>query len=263
MKEPSEEQFETYRRVREHLKDAKVRQLAGHLKPEDSLLAPGSSTVEIGAATAFDGQWDRYMEGYYDAADTLVDEYASKLEASWIVYPILFMYRHSLELLIKSLIMEAVASFRDLPRDISPWDFEFDSEGNPILLVSSDDPHSKREEPKNPDITNQHNLLKLWAVLEQIVAENRRRPMLADTGTIKRILEEFTRLDDRSLNTRYGLQRDMQTPSIAPSRISLRNVQLVMGRMYNGLHDLLVRFRYVAEPWWDEDLRNKPPDEVS
>jgi hypothetical protein len=28
MKEPSEEDFETYRRAREHLKDAKVRQLS-------------------------------------------------------------------------------------------------------------------------------------------------------------------------------------------------------------------------------------------
>ncbi len=207
------------------------------LNDSDSLFTSGKHIVRIGFDHWFDDAWARYQEGYFVAALALIDQQlaANDGERQWLVYPILFLSRHHLELSLKSLILEAVASFTPCR--------QIDKAGAVTLLV------------RPLDIANEHNLIKLWDRLVGIIAANRRRPMIDDTDAIRKILAEFTELDPTSTGTRYGLQKDLESFSLGSVReMSLKNIRDIFVKLRLDLDAIIIRFQYIDEPWWDEDL---------
>ena len=60
---------------------------------------------ELSRYTAFiDPNWYVYETGYKDAADSLIDS-AIHLGPNFMVYPIMFLYRHYLEIQLKSILL--------------------------------------------------------------------------------------------------------------------------------------------------------------
>ncbi len=206
----------------------------------DSFFAPGEHSVRTGFDHSLENPWVRYEEGYYLAALALIDRQLS--EPDWaqefVIYPILFLYRHHVELALKSILIEAMASFETCGE-----------------IKNKED---TRRAKHLQEITKEHNLLKLWDYLVTFITANRRKPMIDDTQLIRTILEELTTLDPTSMNTRYGLQRDMETPSLGIVRkLSLRNIREVFAKLSRDLNEIMIRFQYINEPWWDEELHEE------
>jgi len=169
------------------------------LQSNDDLFPSTDAGVRIGPLSSLDNSWTRYEEGYYDAAKALVERFDGTLESTWVVYPILFLYRHYLELMLKSLIFEACASFEGEKR------------------------------PK--EMADQHNLVVLWDMLVDIVTCHRRQRMLGNSADIRRILAQFTHHDPKSMETRYGLKKDLETPTLQGlENVNLDNVEQIMGK---------------------------------
>jgi hypothetical protein len=232
MTQPNAEDLATYARVKRYLEWAGISDPPGGVSAADSLFAEGPGKATIGSASNLDFPWYKYADGYYEAAELLATAYNEETTSPWVAYPILFLYRHYVELTLKSLIFEATASFK-----------------TPSGNYTS-------ELPKR--MADEHNLLKLWDIFVGIVADNRRRPMIDDTAPTRHVLAQFTELDPNSVNTRYGLQKDLATPSLQTVRtISVQNVRDLMAKMARDFHQLFVRLQYVNEPWWDEDARRE------
>jgi hypothetical protein len=108
------------------------------------------------------------------------------------------------------------------------------------------------------DIASEHNLVKLWDRLVSIVTANRRKPMLDDSQALRRIIAQFNEIDPSSMLTRYGLKKNLEAFSMDKIRkLSLQNLRDLMTKLMEDLGEVLVRFQYVDEPWWDEDLHNE------
>ncbi len=223
--EPTNEEMAVYAKVKEYLEDQLAKRAYGYLKRGDSLFGNGELPVRVGLPGVLDFPWDKYMDGYYWAAHQCVETIGSEFTEEYKAYPILFLYRHYLELMLKSLLMTACNAFKcDIPPDASD-----------------------------------HNLLKLWAMLETVVEKHRMRPILKGTGDIRRVLAQVTQIDPSSMEMRYGLKKDFETPSMNESkRMSLRNIQTVMRKMYNELNQLMSNFQFTDEVWFTE---HGPDDE--
>jgi hypothetical protein len=221
MNNPSSEDFHTYERVKNWLEERAAMHFYPPLQNEDDLFPSAATGVRIGPLSSLDNSWTRYEEGYYDVANALVERYSGKFESAWVVYPILFLYRHYLELMLKSLVFEACASFEGESR------------------------------PK--EIADQHNLVVLWDILVDIVSRHRRQRMLGNSVDIRRILAQFTQHDPKSMETRYGLKKDLATPTLQSlENVDIEHVEQIMGKMYNALNEIMVGFQYVDEVWWDD-----------
>lgn len=59
------------------------------------------NTVVIGFAN-----WDDYARGYKDAAEVLIERIEKVTRHDELVYPVMFLYRHYLELTIKKLMIK-------------------------------------------------------------------------------------------------------------------------------------------------------------
>ena len=224
MTEPSEEEIATFERVKAYFLEEADKRRYGYLKENDSLFAVGNWTVQVGGMNRFEDPWTRYQEGYYDVAHQAIESMESGLREKWLVYPILFLYRHYLELMLKSILIEASATFH---------------------------------EPIPKGVEGEHNLSNLWETLRTMVDKHRAGPMLKRSDKVSRILAQFTLIDPASMETRYGLKKDLATPSIRHGRdVSLENLQTVMSRMYNELNNLQINFQYAYEAFFQEPVED-------
>ena len=133
-----------------------------------------------------------YGTSYKDTADYLV-EHATRIGQDFVVYPIMFLYRHYIELRLKEML---------------------------YLL----------QKLQNMQVNEykEHNILKLWkktiATLQNTSNGDYYRecsPIVFDT--IRDRLEEFNKLDPRSLSFRYPT--DFDNPEFAEERKTLFNLQ--------------------------------------
>jgi hypothetical protein len=130
--------------------------------------------------------------GYKRAADALVEECErDSLERSILIYPILFNYRHALELAMKWVI-----------------------EQYGLALVP---------EKKN------HNLWKLWALCRQTIIEL--LPECEDdeaVHAVEQIVKDFHDLDKSGMGFRYSTTKKGVTIKLPDTAIDLENIQDVM-----------------------------------
>jgi len=159
-----------------------------------------------------DERWAAYAEGYKKAADILVQRVQDTAsDQDFLVYPVCFLYRHYLELRLKSLIMVG----QQLRR-------------------------------KNLQFPKHHEVWKLWresrAVLEQTWPDG---PKI-DLDNVEACIREFADVDRSSITFRYPSAKDGKENLSNVTHISLRNLSQVMGRLaslldcaFDGMSEML------------------------
>lgn len=143
--------------------------------------------------------WD----GYLSAADGLVQMCLTEgygHERNTVIYPILFNYRHGLELALKWVILmyggEGLSGIRD-----------------------------------------DHNLWKLWKRCREIIEETGPTEKIVDDA-VEQVVKDFHDLDKAGMNLRYGWGKDGREIKLPDHLIDLENVKGVMEGVagyFNGL----------------------------
>jgi hypothetical protein len=149
-------------------------------------------------------RWAVYAEGYLTAADVVVDRIKEGFgHQDFLVYPVMFMYRHSLELNIKNLIQLA-------------WRF-LDKEASSDL--------------------GSHHLVRLWQICRPLLEETAPGDSTEELGHVGTLIDEFCQYDAGSYAFRYPVTKpDPKTGERSAmlenmTEINLRNVQEVMANM--------------------------------
>lgn len=130
-----------------------------------------------------------YINGYKNAADTLVlhiNEKASNQDS--LVYPVVFLYRHHLELLLKNII------------------------DNGLKLLGNDD-----ERPKN------HNLDSLWSGVKKIILKVWESSP-EESKFIDHIIGELNKYDQYSMSFRYAKDKKDNKANPCLYYINLRHL---------------------------------------
>jgi len=167
-------------------------------EPSDSFLALPSdwrATANLGSVA---GDWDAYIIGYKRGADMFA---TATIEAGthseFLVFPVLFLNHHYVELQLKRLLFEGRA------------------------LLDQD-----------PAYDQIHDLKALWAdckpLLERVFPES----TPGDTAVVTRLIDELHSLDPGSLAFRYPVGKSGK-PTIPPQvpSLDIRNIRTVMVKL--------------------------------
>lgn len=174
-RKPTIEELTAYVRVREYLRWHEDR--PEELSESDHLFKAGGTSVEFGSRDSLSA-WNLYVAGYFQAARALLEGPCDKFFLMFAIYPVVFLYRHYLELEIKG-VMIAAARLLKMPL---------------------------------PDFGNDHGILSLWGKFKQMLPSE--HDALRGAANIERLLAEISEVDPKSMDTRYGLQRDLKNPSL-------------------------------------------------
>ena len=143
--------------------------------------------------------WD----GFMSAADGLIElctQDGYEHERNFVIYPILFNYRHGLELAMKWIILH------------------YGLEDAPVIIEG-------------------HNLWKLWTCCRAIV--ERYEPEDDEAiGAVEQIVKDFHDLDQAGITFRYGWGKDGKEIKLPDHVFDLENVRDVMkgvANYFNGL----------------------------
>lgn len=147
-------------------------------------------------------QFDLYAVGYKRAADLLVEHaIITHSNQDTLVYPIVFLYRHYLELRMKDIIKD----------------------GNLLL----DSPESY---PKG------HNISKLWEKCKVIIKKlNGSNGIMDEIKAVDENITEFSKIDPKSMAFRYPTDREDKPSLPGIKYINLGNLISVMMNIANFL----------------------------
>ena len=156
----------------------------------------------------------RYVDGYKNAADYLVDSAAARNERDSLVFPTVFLYRHYLEIQLKDILR---------------------------MLYLYDGKICK--------IPNDHNLVTLWKKVRPLMERVYDDPRSSDKNDhIEARIEEFSQLDERSYAFRYPVDTKGEInfkdevleegKNVRQYMISLLRVKLVVASMATYLEDV-------------------------
>ena len=139
-----------------------------------------------------------YIAGYKEAADLLVDSIANqKGSADSLIFPIVFLYRHYVEIRLKSLLHD----------------------GHRLL----DREHKHKSE---------HQLSKLWPKVRSILDELWPNDEGEDLKAMDSLIAQFEEVDPRSTTFRYPKDFDGNNSlNLDTPRVNLRNLAEVVGAM--------------------------------
>ena len=136
-----------------------------------------------------DRNWYPYVAGYKDAADKVIDttenEYFDNL-----VYPIMFLYRHYLEIMIKQMLLE----FRSLQFHLNRY------YGNTEYCP---------EFSKGKDPIMKHDLMSIWKELRELMEESwSDEEELSFLTDVECRIKEFHDIDQGSFAFRYPVDKE-------------------------------------------------------
>ncbi|HHB9914424.1 TPA: hypothetical protein ACOSSM_004430 [Escherichia coli] len=118
-----------------------------------------------------------YTEGYRRAADILINHIdESGRDQDFLVYPVLFLYRHHLELLIKQII------------------------GLALALAEDPDKHQYKKDD--------HNLNNLWPLAQKLILEVDDSYRPSDFKIVKEVVKALHQADERATDFRYAKRND-------------------------------------------------------
>ncbi|EWH01485.1 hypothetical protein [Halomonas sp. BC04] len=139
-----------------------------------------------------------YIVGYKEAGDSLVNSVADRSgSADSLIFPIVFLYRHYIELRLKSLLHD----------------------GNRLLDIE----HKQKSE---------HQLSKLWSKVRDILVELWPDGSKDDLVAFDSLINQFEKVDPRSTTFRYPKDFDGNNSLQMDSpRVNLRNLKEVVGAM--------------------------------
>lgn len=140
-----------------------------------------------------------YTEGYRLAGDILSKHVRrTKRNQDILIYPIVFLYRHHLELRLKRIIRDGCALY-----------------GEKLAGF-------------NERILEQHDLEKLWGVSKDILTLHYDRDVKEDPEALLRIEEcimQFNKVDPRSFSFRYATDKNGITSAAGVSHINIGQLQ--------------------------------------
>jgi hypothetical protein len=174
------------------------------VEPGDQVFSPGASSSSVAFPHFVRADLWKYAEGYRMAGERLVDSLASnRYTADVLVYPILFLYRHYLEVQLKNLLV--------------------------VAQVLAGEP---------PAIPIHHDLMKLW-----LEARTRMEQALPQTIADNKVAEGYIRqchlVDRTSYAFRYPLDTKGRPTASIPDRIDLERVRHTMRKLANFLEGTL------------------------
>lgn len=146
-------------------------------------------------------QFYGYMEGYKRSADILIyDAIQSKNIAviDTVIYPVCFLYRQYLELVMKNILI-------------------YYTEEDAVTGIKS----------------GQHNLMKLWGLIEPYMKIEASNGELMDISNAKSYIEQFDKMDRSSFTFRYPINKDLRGILPGEKRINLVNLKEGMEELYN------------------------------
>ena len=133
------------------------------------------------------GEWYPYVLGYKEAADRIINnviENSDDVLFDTLVYPVMFLYRHYLEIMFKELLGE----FRSLRLDTNQ--------------------HNENDNT-NKDPMNAHILKDIWEELRQIIeavwGEEEDLSFFVD---VEHRIDEFHKIDEKSMAFRYPFDKN-------------------------------------------------------
>ncbi len=165
---------------------------------------------------------DAYSEGYKRAGDILVAySHSDDLNPDNLFFPVAFVYRHHLELLLKELIRlgERVGAI-----------------GVKSVRPSNPCPNCGQRKGKK-DWRTEHNLLKLWNRAKRILKSVWPDSPRDDLEAVERVILEFNKLDRtgqafRDASTTNGVQSLRDTPE----HVDLENLAAVIDAVSTFLY---------------------------
>lgn len=149
------------------------------------------------------GRWDLYARGYKRAADLLVEQLGPELVNDELLYPILYLYAHSLELKLKGLVIGS--------SKFSEKTFGID------------------------DLSNNHDLYDLWGKLKENLPYVYRDCPSEWIKVVDKCLKEFSDLNERGQAFRYPLNTKKKQVLERLYCVDLVNFKKVMERISNFL----------------------------
>lgn len=177
-------------------------------KEGDMAFKPSVSSADQGRLDAFVmPSEETYIVGFQRAADMIVAAaQADDLNPDNLFFPVAYLYRHHLELMLKEFI--GLGGAIEVPRD---------SQSEPCPSCGH------RKKPK--DLQSEHNLHRLWNKVNQLLNTVWPDSPDADLKAVERVILEFHKLDRTGQAFRYP--RDKQgAPHLqaAPPRVDLANM---------------------------------------
>ena len=138
----------------------------------------------------YSGKEVAYLEGYRLAADTLVDHVKETGRSQdYLVYPIVFLYRHYFELLLKLII----------------------ADGRELL-------DNKRGFPTH------HRLIDLWNEAKGLTRRTWKTHDPPEMGEVDHVIAEFVKLDPEGESFRYPVKKDGKNTLPQIKLINLRQL---------------------------------------
>lgn len=170
------------------------------LKPGDNLIEEGGGQdAKILFGDWLTGKWDLYADGYKMAADALVEQIRGDAVEDRLICPVLFLYRHFVELKIK----QTIFSLDNLQGTKMP-------EG--LFL--------------------RHELTQLWAYLKNQLIQLK-YPDEKVRDALESIINELDQLDPRAMRFRYSHDRDLNEMPL-PKSISMAHLSQTIQKVSNA-----------------------------
>ena len=161
----------------------------------------GGKRAKVLFADWMAGKWDHYADGYKLAADRLVDQIEGEPWDDTLIFPVIFLYRHFVELKLKEIVMDLAAL-----------------SGAPL-----------------PDNLFKHEFSRLWSFIKDHL--NCLRNACWDNDilpSLERLINELSALDPDSMHSRYPHDRKFKQMAF-PRAISLSHFKTMMEAIGNGL----------------------------
>ena len=161
------------------------------------------------AQTMSQGQWETYVFSYRRAAEILVERIeAEPVWVNFMVFPIVFLYRHYLELRLKTLI----------------WDGD-----------AMDAQPARR-------LDNEHGLTSLWHELRPILEKRFSDCPQSELDAVEQVLREFGNLDPKSQAARYPIDKSGNPCNLLGIKINLKKFAETITRAANFLDSFADEF---------------------
>jgi len=143
----------------------------------------GYSDPRSPAARSLIGRWGLYSEGFLRAGDRFVDGLTGSPVEDELLYPILSLYRHHIEMELKGRI--------------------FDCLNHGLSGLTEEENVSVEEK-----LTNTHSLTSLWATLKKCHPKCDGECAPTTRGAFERLLTELHNADANSQASRYPVDRE-------------------------------------------------------
>jgi hypothetical protein len=165
---------------------------------DEGLLKSGDGVNNVFLNYSTSQKFEAYVLGYKDAAEIILGQAQVRPHMDLLIYPCVFLYRHYLELRMKSLIKN----------------------GNQFL-------------ERNNQIPKGHNLEELWIILRKVltdilvVLDQSDSVSESDLRIMDKLIQELTAIDKDSQAFRYHIDAKKNKTLSGITHINLRNLSEV------------------------------------